>query len=225
MTEASLNPERLLAENKALARRVAQLEADVRRLEADRLAASEADEARFKEFFDKSPVGKSMTAPDGRLLRVNDALAAMLGYSVEELQARTFASVTHPDDLGETREAVRALTARERDRWDAEKRYLTKDGSVVWAHITSRLVRDAQGRPHYFLTHIADITSHKEAERRVESQLEELRRWQAIMLNREDRIQELKREVNALCRRLGEDARFPSQEPGPAGFESGKSRQ
>jgi PAS domain S-box-containing protein len=222
MTE---DPERLLVENRALALRVTQLEADVRRLEAERLAASEADEARFKEFFDKSPVGKCMTAPDGRLMRVNDALAAMLGYSVEELQAHTFASVTHPDDLAESREAVRALTTRERESWDAEKRYLTKDGSVVWTHITSRLVRDAKGKPHYFLTHIADITGHKEAEQKVESQIEELRRWQEVMLDREDRIQELKREVNELCRRLGEDARYLSQDPGPKGTQPEKQPQ
>jgi PAS domain S-box-containing protein len=61
---------------------------------------------------------------------------------------------------------------------------------------------------------LTDITERKEAERRVESRLEELRRWEEVMLHREDRIQELKREVNDLCRRVGEEVHYPSQDAG-----------
>lgn len=72
--------------------------------------------------------GKSMTAPDGRLIRVNKALCAFLGYSAEELQSRTIATVTHPSiDLAETAELIRALLAGERDIVDVEKRYVTRD--------------------------------------------------------------------------------------------------
>jgi hypothetical protein len=59
---------------------------------------------------------------------------------------------------------------------------------------------------------IRDITERKRAEEQIRSQLEELQRWQEVMLDREDRVQELKREVNQLCNRMGETARYPSQE-------------
>ncbi len=55
-----------------------------------------------------------------------------------------------------------------------------------------------------------------QAEAQIRSQIEDLLRWQNVMLDREDRVQELKREVNELCRRVGEPARYPSQEAGPA---------
>jgi PAS domain S-box-containing protein len=139
----------LRRENEALRRQVATLETESR---------------PFVAFFDNAPIGKSMTAPDGRLVRVNAAFGAMLGYSLEELQTISFASITHPDDVAESRECVRALLAGERDTWTMEKRYLAKDGRHVWTHVTTRLQRDDHGRPVHFLTHVEDITERKRAE-------------------------------------------------------------
>jgi two-component system, cell cycle sensor histidine kinase and response regulator CckA len=132
---------------------------DDRRAEKEMRAAEE----RFRSFFDNAPIGKSITAPDGKLLRVNSAFAGMLGYSVEELQSIGFDSITLDDDLPECRESMRALLAGERDTWAMDKRYLAKDGRHVWAHVTVRLQRDGEGRPLHFLTHILDITEHKRA--------------------------------------------------------------
>jgi PAS domain S-box-containing protein len=116
-------------------------------------------EERFRGFFDNAPVGKSMTAPDGRLLRVNPALCAMLGYSAEELTRLTYAQITHPDDLAESRECVRSLLAGERNQWVMDKRYVARDGRTVWTNVTTCLQRDTQGNPVHFLTHILDITA------------------------------------------------------------------
>ena len=121
-------------------------------------------EKLFKTFFDNAPIGKCMTAPDGKLLRVNPAFGAMLGYSVDELQSISFATITHADDLAESRECVRALLADERNTWDMEKRYLAKDGHSVWTRVTTRLQRDDRGKPLHFLTHIQDVTERKLAE-------------------------------------------------------------
>ncbi|MGB8296565.1 MAG: PAS domain S-box protein [Polyangia bacterium] len=126
-----------------------------------------ATEEQFRTFFDNAPIGKCMTAPDGRLLRVNPALSAMLGYSVEELQTLSFGPITHPDDLAETQKAVRALLAGERDIWAMDKRFLAKDGRQVWTHVTTRLQRDDQGKPLHLLTHIQDITERKATEARL----------------------------------------------------------
>ena len=135
-----------------------------------------AAEERFRTFFDNAPIGKCMTAPDGRLLRVNPAFGAMLGYSVEEMQIISFGSITHPDDLAETQECVRALLAGERDIWAMDKRYLAKDGRHVWTHVTTRLQRDEQGRPLHLLTHIQDITERKAMEQDLLDARENLER-------------------------------------------------
>jgi PAS domain S-box-containing protein len=127
-------------------------------------AAVQEAEKRFRSFFDNAPIGKSMTVPDGRLLRVNPAFCRMLGYSAEELAGMTFAQITHPEDLPESRECVRSLLAGKRDTWDFEKRYLAKDGRVVWARVTTSLQRDSSGRPLHLLTHTLDITERKRAE-------------------------------------------------------------
>jgi PAS domain S-box-containing protein len=126
-------------------------------------------EERFRTFFDSAPIGKSIAAPDGRLLRVNPALMAMLGYSVGEMQALTSVAITHPDDLPETREGLRSLLAGEREIWSTDKRYIAKDGHVVWAHVVARLQRDPEGNPLYLLTHAQDITERKRAQQEIES--------------------------------------------------------
>ncbi|MBK8597039.1 MAG: PAS domain S-box protein [Holophagales bacterium] len=132
-------------------------------------------EERFTAFFELSSVGKSMTAPDGRLIRVNKALCAFLGYSAEELQSRTIATVTHPDDLAETAELIRALLAGERDIVDVEKRYVTRDGRVVWARVRTCLLRDPLGAPLHLMTDLLDITDRKAAEKALEEATETLR--------------------------------------------------
>lgn len=132
----------------------------------ERQAASEIREAeeRFRAFFDNAPIGKSMTAPDGRLLRVNPAFAAMLGYTTEEMQAVSFPAITHPDDLAESHECVRALVAGECEKWVMEKRYIAKDGRLVWANVVTAMQRDSAGNPLYLLTHVQDITERKKVE-------------------------------------------------------------
>ncbi|MCX6646337.1 MAG: PAS domain S-box protein, partial [bacterium] len=121
-------------------------------------------EERFRSFFDNAPVGKSMTAPDGRLLRVNSALCNMLGYSAEELQSMTFVPITYPDDLPESRECVRALVAGEQEKWEMDKRYIAKDGRIIWARVSTSLQRDSMGKPLFLLTHVQDVSRRKQAE-------------------------------------------------------------
>ena len=140
-------------------------------------------EEQFRIFFDSAPIGKSMTAPDGKLLRVNPALSELLGYSPSEMQGISFIEITHPDDLAISQECVRCLLAGEKDTWDMEKRYLVRNGSFVWTRVTTKLVRDSTGTPLYFLTHIQDISERKHAQEeqaRLESQLREAQKMESI---------------------------------------------
>lgn len=123
-----------------------------------------APDELFRAVFEESALGMSLTAPDGRLLRVNASLCAMLGYSREELQGGKWQSISHPDDVADTREHVRALLAGERDKATFDKRYLDGAGRAVWTHVTTRLHRDSRGEAVCFLTQIEDIRERKEVE-------------------------------------------------------------
>lgn len=130
----------------------------------------------FKSFFDDSPAGKSMTSLEGILIYTNTALSRILGYSIEELAKLSFADITYPDDLPESRECVRSLIAGEKAVWDFEKRYITKDGRIIWAQVMTRLVRDKNGKPQCLATHVQDITARKRAEQALISALSDLER-------------------------------------------------
>jgi two-component system cell cycle sensor histidine kinase/response regulator CckA len=132
-----------------------------RKLAEEKLSKSEE---LFRTAFDNATIGKALVAPDGRFLRVNRALCEMLGYSPEEFTSLSFADVTHPDDLEISRECVRTLLAGESPTFYMEKRYLHKEGRAVWALMSTCLLRDADGRPLYFITGLQNITDRKRAE-------------------------------------------------------------
>ena len=133
----------------------------------ERKRAEEAmreSEARFRDTFELSAIGNSLTGRDGRLLNVNQALADMLGFSIEELQQLTFGDITHPDDIAETRECVRSIFAGERTAYRFERRYRHQDGHFVFADVSTTLLRDDHGAPLCLITSVVDISTRKRAE-------------------------------------------------------------
>jgi len=137
-------------------------------------AALAESESRFRGAFDYSSIGMALVAPEGRWLRVNQALCDILGYSAAELLATTFQELTHPDDLRIDLPFVREMLAGSRSHYHKEKRYRHKDGHVIWAMLTTSLVRDAAARPLYFVTQIQDITQRKLALDRIHALLQRL---------------------------------------------------
>ncbi len=135
------------------------------RVTSPMLRLMEESEERFRSVFEHSRVGKSLTAPDGRLLQVNRAFAEMIGYTVAELQQLDFVRVTHPDDIPESRECIRCLLAGERDSYHMEKRYLHRDGHIVWTDVNTSLLRDGSGSPLYFITTVTDVSDRERARR------------------------------------------------------------
>ena len=130
-------------------------------------AAIAASDLRFQTVFENAPIGMALVGPDLRFFRANRALCDMLGYSEPELVTRTVADITHPDDLATTAEATRRLVAGEIPATQLEKRYVRRNGEVLWGLISSSAVRDETGAIGYFIAQIADITARKavEAER------------------------------------------------------------
>ena len=121
-------------------------------------------ERRLQAMFDQAAVGMAMVAEDGRMLRVNRRLCEIVGYPVDELLRLKFANLTHPDDLEVDLEASHALRSGAMDSYSREKRYIRKDGGIVWIKLAVGVVRDSDGRFDYFVSAFEDITERKQAE-------------------------------------------------------------
>jgi len=122
-------------------------------------------EERFRAIFNQASVGMAQAGPDGKWLLLNDWFCKFLGYSQAELHGTTFLDVTHPEDQEATRTAVRQLLTGEISSWSTEKRYIRKDGSVVWGRLFTSLVRGRDNHPQCFLSVVEDITQKLQAER------------------------------------------------------------
>jgi PAS domain S-box-containing protein len=123
-------------------------------------------EQQYHITFDQAPVGIINTAPDGRFLRVNRYFAQLLGYAQEELQQMNFADITHPEDLVYDRQAAKDLVAKRLSAYSREKRYLRKDGTVVWAQVDGQMLFNSDGSPRHTVTVVQDISRRKLAEER-----------------------------------------------------------
>ncbi len=131
-------------------------------------------EARFRGTFENAAVGVAMVGPDGSILRANRSFARMLGYSVEELKTKTFRDLTHPEDLATNLSVLNKTLIGEADSYSIEKRYVRKDGGIVWASLTVGCVRATDGGVDYFVSVVQDITDRKHAEARLAERNEQL---------------------------------------------------
>ena len=141
--------------------------------------AQRASEARYRSIFEQAYTGIMLSDLEGRWLSANHHFCQMLGYSHPELLQRDVATVTHPDErpLGAT--LRQQLVDTGQDRYTLEKRYLHRNGHSVWANVTTRLIRDDQGVPLYFISTAQDITLRKQQE-------ESLRQAAAMFQNSRD---------------------------------------
>jgi PAS domain S-box-containing protein len=131
--------------------------------------ALRASEERFRGVFHNATIPMVLAAPDGAFLRANSAFCRMTGYTEEELSGLSFQRVTHPDDLAANVQLHRDLVAGRNNGFTIEKRYVRKDGAIVWVRANLSLVRDAKGDPSQVIAISEDITARKQAE--VESAL------------------------------------------------------
>ncbi|MBI5954826.1 MAG: PAS domain S-box protein [Chloroflexi bacterium] len=120
-------------------------------------------EDKFKHVFDYSVTGNSLTLPSGEI-NVNRAFCEMLGYSQEELKGGKWQEISHPDDMELTEKVINSLLTGEKESARLIKRYIHKNGSVIWADVGTALRRDKDGKPLYFMTTVNDITERKQAE-------------------------------------------------------------
>ncbi len=127
------------------------------------LRAGVAQEA-LTSAFDRSPSGISVADLEGRWLRINAAYCLMLGHRPGDLVGASFLDFTHPDDVTKDRQFTAAAIAGRLDSSEREKRYVRKDGSLVWARVRVEIIRDETGEPLYFVSHLQDITERRAAQ-------------------------------------------------------------
>jgi PAS domain S-box-containing protein len=125
--------------------------------------ALRVSEARYRGFFENGAVGTAELDVSGRrFTRVNERLCQITGYSREELLRMGPEDLTHPEDRGLNHEKLAAYLREESPIYDVEKRYVRKDGDVVWAQVTAAMISDAEGKHSAGV--IQDITGRKRAE-------------------------------------------------------------
>lgn len=124
-------------------------------------------EARFRATFELAAVGLAHVSQAGEWRMLNQRYCDILGYTQEELLGHTFIEVTYPPDLNSDLEQLHRLLAGEIPRYTIEKRYVRKDGRLIWVLLTVALVRMPSGEPDYLIAAVEDITWSKQAARNL----------------------------------------------------------
>lgn len=156
----------------------------------DMLHLLNESEARFRGIFNQAAVGIALLDEQGRWLHVNHKLCEITGYSLEELLTLDFQSITHPDDLERDLHLARALIDRTINDYRLEKRYVRKDGSLVWIALFVRRLELSASEQACFVSVVEDISERREAEARV----------QALTTSLEQKVQERTEQLRHIIR-------------------------
>jgi PAS domain S-box-containing protein len=120
-------------------------------------------EERLRHTLENTSVGMVLTAPDGRFLECNRSFCSMMGYSCGEILKMSFPDITHPDDVDKSLRLKDRLLGGEANG-GFEKRYVRKDGSIIFANLRVSVVKDDRGKPLYFVSEVEDITERIQTE-------------------------------------------------------------
>ncbi|MBN2627565.1 MAG: PAS domain S-box protein [Spirochaetales bacterium] len=140
-------------------------------------------ELRFHTVFDQSAVGVVQSLGSGRLVDVNDRFCDILGYGKEELLSKTLPEITYGEDRDLETPFIARITAGEIDSFELEKRFVSKQGKLVWTRIYSNVVRSEEGDPLYAVAVVVDISQQLENEKKhrdLESQLAQAQKMEAV---------------------------------------------
>ena len=162
------NVEGAAAQAELARRHVEELNRHIAEQERISKALRETEE-HFRNAFDYAAIGMALVSPQGAWLRVNRSLCDLIGFTEAEMLDSNFQAVTHPDDIGNDLANLYRLLQSETPTSQVEKRYVHRDGEVVWALNSVSLVRDADDNPAHFIFQIQDITERKRAEAALES--------------------------------------------------------
>jgi PAS domain S-box-containing protein len=194
LTDRVFTPDRLailelLASQAAISLENARLYADLTRENMDRRNAEEAlraSEERWRKQFENSSAGIALIAPNSRYIAANAAFQKMLGYTEAELRGLTVLELTHEEDRADSEAILEESAEGQRRDYRMEKRYRRKDGSVIWAEVSTVFVPASGTRSAFFSAVIVDITDRKRAEeevkriRRLEGEMRQVSRTETM---------------------------------------------
>jgi|WetSurMetagenome_2_1015567.scaffolds.fasta_scaffold01619_3 PAS domain S-box-containing protein len=123
-----------------------------------------ASEEKFRKIFEESPFPMLMTAKDFVITSANCAFCNIIGYSEEELKSFTFRNFTHPDYISENEISLMKLVSGEIPIYHTEKRYICKEGKIIWGSTTISIIHNEKNEVQFFLVMVEDITSRKESQ-------------------------------------------------------------
>lgn len=142
---------------------------------AKTLAALQLSDSQFRTAFDRAPIGMALVSLEGHWLQVNQSLCRMVGYSYAEMLTRDFQSITHPADIATSVGCLAELKSGASKTCQIAKRYLHRDGHIVWAQVSISLVSEGSNDAPYLIAQIQDITERRQAEDRLRASEEEFR--------------------------------------------------
>ncbi len=124
----------------------------------------ELSESTLRNAFDYSGVGMAIVSLDGKFVRTNRRLQEIVKYTNEELLEKSFRDITHPDEHASDLLSLKKTMHGEIDSFNREKRYISKDGQIVWVNLNVSLVKDSKGNPMFYVSQTEDITERKKSE-------------------------------------------------------------
>lgn len=137
-------------------------------------------ENRYRLVHDTPFLGIALGTGEGRIRSTNEAFGRMIGYRPEELAGMHFSKFTHPDDVEKEQALIVEMAAGKTDGYQLEKRYVAKDGTLLWVELSISCARNRSGQIEYVIAVVQDITSRKAVEERLEQTVKRFRRAEAI---------------------------------------------
>lgn len=151
-----------ISHNRILA--IARDVTDLRKVQK-RIALSEST---LSTSFEHSAIGMVMVSLEGKYLRTNIAFTQMTGYSAEELMSMSMYDITYKDDIDADKKFIEQVNAGVADTFKTIKRYVCKNGSIIWVKLNVSVIRDAEGKPLFFVSQSENITEQKKAEQEIQ---------------------------------------------------------
>lgn len=135
-----------------------------RKLAEEKLLQSEE---RFRLAFENASIGVCLVDLNGQLIRVNEEMCKIFGYPKEEFEGMNVNDFTYSEDFNVSPDFIRRAKSGVVEQSQFEKRYINKNGELIWGQVSSSLVRDSRGEPHYFISHVQHITDKKKSEKEL----------------------------------------------------------
>jgi PAS domain S-box-containing protein len=179
----------------------------------ERKATEEAllqSEERFRNVFERTALGIAIGDMEGRVIECNLALERMLQYSKDELRGKLFSDFTHPSDVKLVPFLIKGLKDGNHCNYAVEKRYIRKDGEVIWVNLSGSLIFDSNNEPLICIATIEDITERKHLQKKLDEYRENLER---LVEERTKQLKDAERlaAIGATAGMVGHDIRNPLQ--------------